>query len=81
MLKYWPANAGDERDMGLIPGLGRSLEKVMATHSKIPAWEIPSTEKPCGPQSQGHKESDTTWPLSTNNLDSVILTRLCSISH
>ena len=24
MLKYWPANAGDERDMGLIPGLGRS---------------------------------------------------------
>ena len=24
MLKYWLANAGDERDMGLIPGLGRS---------------------------------------------------------
>ena len=24
MLKYWPANAGDERDMGLIPGLGTS---------------------------------------------------------
>ena len=26
MVKNLPANAGDARDMGLIPGLGRSLE-------------------------------------------------------
>ena len=31
-------NAGD---LGLIPGLGRSLEEGMATHSSILAWRIP----------------------------------------
>ena len=30
---------------GSIPGLGRSLEKEMATHSRILAWEIPWTEE------------------------------------
>ena len=53
----------------------------MATHSKIPAWKIPWIEKPGGPQPQGHKESDTTKQLSTNNLDLVILTLLYSINH
>ena len=35
--------------------LGREepLEKEMATHSSIPAWEIPWTEEPGGPQSMG----------------------------
>ena len=37
MLKNPPANAGDERDAGLIPGPGRSLEEGMATCSSIPA--------------------------------------------
>ena len=32
----------------------------MATHSSILAWRIPWTEEPGGPQSMGHKESDTT---------------------
>ena len=32
----------------------------MATHSSIPAWRIPRTEKPGGLQSMGRKESDTT---------------------
>ena len=32
-------------------GLGRSLEKRMATHSCILAWETPWTEEPGGPQS------------------------------
>ena len=40
------ANAGDVRDMGLIPGLGRSPEEGMATHSNILAWRIPWTEEP-----------------------------------
>ena len=31
---------------GLIPGLGRSLEKGMATHSSILAWRIPWIEEP-----------------------------------
>ena len=50
-------NAGD---LGLIPGLGRSLEKEMETHSSILAWEIPWAEEPGGLYSlQDHKESDT----------------------
>ena len=28
-------------DLGLIPGLGRSLEEGMATHSSTLAWRIP----------------------------------------
>ena len=35
-------NAGD---LGSIPGLGRSLEKGMATHSSVLAWRIPQTEE------------------------------------
>ena len=36
------------------------LEKEMATHSSILAWEIPWTEEPCGLQSLGLEELDTT---------------------
>ena len=43
-------NAGDP---GLIPGLGRSLEKGMATHSSILARRIPWTEEPSKLQSMG----------------------------
>ena len=48
-----PANAGDMREAGLIPGLGRSLEEGMATHSSILAWKIPRTEEPGRLQSMG----------------------------
>ena len=47
-VKNPPANAGDIRDVSLIPGLGRSLVKGMATHSSILAWRIPWTEEPGG---------------------------------
>ena len=53
MVKNPPANAGDVRDTGCIPGSGRSLEKGMATHSSVPAWRIPWTEEPGGAQSTG----------------------------
>ena len=33
---------------GSIPGLEDPLEKEMATHSSILAWEIPWTEEPGG---------------------------------
>ena len=36
------------------------LEKEMATHSSILAWEIPWTEECGGLQSPGEQESDTT---------------------
>ena len=48
VVKNLPANAGDVRDVGLIPGLGRPLEEGMATHSSILAWRIPWTEEPGG---------------------------------
>ena len=51
VVKNPPANAGDSGDTGSVPGLGRSLEKEMATHSSILAWEIPWTEEPGGLQS------------------------------
>ena len=35
------------------------LEKGMATHSSILAWEIPWTEKPGGLQSMGSQKSRT----------------------
>ena len=35
VVKNPPANAGDGRDTGSIPGCGNALEKEMATHSSI----------------------------------------------
>ena len=60
MVENPPANAGDVRDAGLIPGLGRYLEEDMATHSSILVWRIPWTEELAGLQSLelqrvGHK--------------------------
>ena len=45
-----PAHAGT-----LVWSLGQedSLEEEMATHSSIPAWDIPWTEEPGGLQSMG----------------------------
>ena len=39
------------------------LEKEMATHSSILAWEIPWTEDLVGYHPWGHKESDMTEQL------------------
>ena len=52
-----------------VQSLGQEdpLEKEMAMHSSIPAWEILWTEEPGGLQSMGvTKESDTTERLSTH---------------
>ena len=50
MVKNPPANAGDIRDLGLIPGLGGSPGGGHKTHSSL-AWKIPWTEEPGGLQS------------------------------
>ena len=42
------------------------LEKEMATHSSILAWEIPQTEESGGLQSLGPQELDTSEWLSTH---------------
>ena len=53
VVKNSPASAGDRGDAGSIPGLGRSLEKEMATQSSLLATEITWTEEPGGLQSMG----------------------------
>ena len=54
-------NAGNAGDMGLIPGLGRSIEEAMATHSSILAWEIPWTEELSRLQSMGSQRVRHDW--------------------
>ena len=55
--KEYACSAGDP---GLIPGLGRSPEEGMITHSSILAWKIPWTEEPGVLQSMGSQELDMT---------------------
>ena len=57
VVKNIPVNAGDVRDVGLIPGSGDPLEKGMGTHSSILAWRIPWTEEPGGLQSMGSQRA------------------------
>ena len=52
-MKNPPANEGDIKDTGLIPGQEAPLEEGMATHSSILAWRIPWTEQPGRLQSMG----------------------------
>ena len=59
MVKNPPADAGEVRDEGSIPGWKAPLEEGMATHSSILAWRIPWTEEAGRLQSMG-SESDTT---------------------
>ena len=49
-VKNPPANAGNARDMGSIPGPERSPGEgnVATPKSSILAWRIPRTEKPVG---------------------------------
>ena len=56
LIKNPCAHVGDAGDVGSTPGLGRSLEKEMATLSSILAWEIPWTEEPGGLQPKGSQK-------------------------
>ena len=54
MVKNPPAKAGDIRDLGSDPWVGKiPLEKEMATHSSFLAWRIPGTGEPGGLPSKG----------------------------
>ena len=52
----------------MIPGLGRSLEKGMATHSTILAWRIPWTEEPGWLQSMGSQRVRRDQSTNTHTL-------------
>ena len=48
------------------------LEREMATHFSILAWEIPGTEEPGGLQSMGYQELEMTeWLKTTTNLNAI----------
>ena len=53
VIKNLLAKAGDIKEVGSIPVMGRSPEEGKATHSSIVAWRIPWTEEPGGQQSIG----------------------------
>ena len=53
VVKNLPANTGNVRDMGSIPGLGRSPEGGSGNPLRILAWRIPRTEEPGRLQSIG----------------------------
>ena len=53
MVNTLPTNAGDLRDVGLIPGLGRSPGGGYDNPLQYSSWRIPWTEEPGGMQSMG----------------------------
>ena len=64
VVKNPPANAGDVRDKGSIPGLGRFLEGGNGNplpHSSIFAWRIPWTKEPGRLQSMGSQRVRHNW--------------------
>ena len=58
VVKNPPANAGNIRDAGLIPGLGRSTGEGHGP-LQYSSWRIPWTEEPGGLQSTGSQKSWT----------------------
>ena len=63
-------SACNERDLDLIPGLGRSLEKEMATHSSILAWRIHGRYGPCGSPRVGH-DAIASWEIDGETVETV----------
>ena len=57
-VKNLSANAGDIRDAGSIPGMGRSPREGKATHSSILAKRIPRREEPGKLQSIGLQRTE-----------------------
>ena len=60
MVKNLPANVGDVRDVGSIPGLGRSLGGGYGTLLQYSCLENPMPESLGDYSSWGRKESDMT---------------------
>ena len=65
-------------DMDLIPGSGSSLEKEMATRSRILVWEIPWTEEP-GYSPWGRTELNTIEGTSHSCIPARIREKVLSV--
>ena len=59
-VKNTPAKAGDARDVGSIPGSGRSPGEGNGYPLQFLAWKIPWAEEPGELQYMGLQESDMT---------------------
>ena len=57
------------------------LEKEMASHSSILAWEIPWTEEPWLQSMGSQKESDSTQQLNNNSVANDIEQPVCLTGH
>ena len=94
VVKNLPANSGEIKDVGLIPGSGK-MEKDTATHSSILTWWIPWTKEPGGLQSMGLQRVGHNWSYLSHThthththtqsnfipiMDSLIFWISCSIS-
>ena len=53
VVKNLPANAGDAKDLGSIPGSGRSPGEGHGNPLQCSCLENPMTEEPGGPQFMG----------------------------
>ena len=60
---------------GQFLGWKDALEKEMAAHSSILAWEIPRREEPGGLQSMGWQKSDRTCWLNDNGISLRLMNR------
>ena len=61
VVKNLPVNAGDIRDVGSIPGWGRSPGGGHSNHSSTHAWRIPWTEESGGLWSIGSQRVGHNW--------------------
>ena len=66
MVKNLPANAGDIKDTGSIPGLARSPGEGHGNPSSSLAWRIPWTEEPGRLQSMGSQSQKRLKGFSTH---------------
>ena len=68
VVKYLPASAGDARDMGSVPGLGRSPRRKWQPTPIFLPGKSHGQEEPGGLWSRTCKETDVTEWLSTHIL-------------
>ena len=77
VVKKLPANEGDARDTGSIPGLGKSPGGGRSNSLQYFCQENPMEEEPGGYSPWGHKESDMTKRLSVHTHNQC----LCIMPH
>ena len=80
VIKNPPANAGDRRDAGLIPGSGRPPGGGHCYHSSVQAWRIPWTEEPSGLLSTGSQRIGQDWVSTHACTTSGFLADVCLLS-